>query len=65
MDGSMFHDLLVAIALMLVLEGILPFVSPEGFRRTVYTVASMDAQVLRWGGLVSMALGVGLLYLVN
>ena len=61
----MFHDLLVAIALMLVLEGILPFVSPERFRRTIYTVASMDARALRWGGLVSMALGVGLLYLVN
>jgi hypothetical protein len=61
----MSHDLLVAIALLLVLEGILPFVNPELFRRTLYAVASMDAPTLRWGGLICMVLGVGLLYLVN
>ncbi|MGD2082883.1 MAG: DUF2065 domain-containing protein [Chromatiales bacterium] len=61
----MLHDLLVAVALLLVIEGILPFASPELFRRTIHTVAGMDAASLRWGGLVSMALGVGLLYLVN
>jgi hypothetical protein len=61
----MWHDLSVALALMFVIEGILPFANPGGFRRMLQTVAELDDKALHWGGLASMGLGVGLLYLVN
>lgn len=34
----MFNDLLAALALMLVVEGILPFLNPEALRRTLQTL---------------------------
>jgi len=61
----MWHDLLVALALMLVLEGLMPFASPGAFRRMLDLTTRMDDASLRWGGLVSMGMGVALLYLVN
>ena len=61
----MWYDLLVALSLMMVIEGILPFVSPGQLRRTLLMLAQMDDGVLRFGGLTTMLLGVGLLYLVN
>lgn len=59
------HDLMVAIALVLVIEGIWPFLSPGGFRRALLLVAGEDKRSLRLAGLFSMLLGLGLLYLVN
>jgi uncharacterized protein len=59
------HDVLVALALVLIIEGIWPFLSPEGFRRVLLLVATEDKRSLRLAGLASMVLGVGLLYLVN
>jgi uncharacterized protein len=61
----MAFDLLTAIALLLVLEGILPFVNPQGLRRTLLQVAQLDDRTLRVAGLVAMLLGLGLLYLVR
>lgn len=59
------HEILVAIALVLVIEGIWPFLSPEGFKRALLMMATEEPRALRFAGLVSMLLGVGLLYLVN
>ncbi len=61
----MLDDLLAALALMLVVEGILPFLSPAALRRTLQTVGQMDDRSLRVMGLVSMLAGVVLLYLVR
>ena len=61
----MLDDLLAALALMLVLEGVLPFLSPNGFRRTLQSIGQMDDRGLRIMGLVSMLAGVLLLYLVR
>jgi uncharacterized protein YjeT (DUF2065 family) len=61
----MWQDLLSALALMLVLEGILPFLSPETTRRTLQTASQLDNRGLRITGLVSMLVGVALLYLVR
>jgi len=61
----MWHDLWVATALMLVLEGILPFMSPDGMRRMLVMAAQQENRALRIGGLISMLSGVFLLYLVN
>ena len=61
----MWHDLLVALALMLVLEGILPFLNPGAVKRAVLMIAQMDDKQLRFGGLSTMLAGVILLYVVK
>ena len=57
------HDLFVALALMLVIEGIWPFLSPATFRRALAAMLAEGNGGLRLAGLISMASGVGLLYL--
>ena len=54
-----------AIALVLVIEGALPFLSPARWRVMLSAVARLDDASIRRFGLGSMALGVALLYLVN
>ncbi len=58
-------DLLSAFALLLVLEGLLPFASPDLLRRTLLQVAQLDDRSLRLSGLASMLAGVVLLYLAR
>jgi len=58
-------DLFAAFALMLVFEGIMPFLDPVRFRRTLLTVAGQDDRNLRVVGLLCMLAGVGLLYAVR
>jgi len=58
-------DLLSALALVLVIEGIVPFVSPRSVRNMLETVSQMDDRVLRIAGLVSMVSGVIMLYMVR
>ena len=60
-----WHVLIVAIALVLIIEGMLPFISPNRWRNMLATVEQMDDRVIRNVGLGSMLLGVLLLYLVN
>lgn len=50
---------------MLVMEGIMPFLNPISFRRTLLKMASMKDQHLRSIGFFSMVLGLALLYWVN
>ena len=61
----MWHDLAVALCLVLVVEGILPFLAPAQWRQMILQVVQMEDRSLRLMGLVSMLLGTGLLYLVN
>lgn len=61
----MLDDLLAALALMLVVEGIFPFLSPAALRRTLQAASEMDDRSLRITGLASMLAGVVLLYLVR
>ncbi len=61
----MWHDLLVALALMLVIEGIWPFLNPNSMRKILLMVVQNDNRSMRLSGLVSMVSGVILLYLVN
>ena len=56
------NDFLAALALMLVIEGILPFLSPDTMRRVVLQMAQMDDKSLRVAGLASMIAGALLLY---
>lgn len=61
----MWTDLWVALALMLVLEGILPFLSPDSMRRVLLAAIQADNRSMRMAGLISMLTGVGLLYVVH
>ena len=61
----MWTDLWAALALMLVLEGILPFLSPAVVRRMLETVSQVDDRSMRISGLVSMMAGLVLLYMVR
>lgn len=61
----MLHDLLAAFGLMLVVEGILPFMSPRGVRQAILQVMRLNDNVLRLTGLGSMLVGLVVLYLVR
>jgi uncharacterized protein YjeT (DUF2065 family) len=61
----MWHDLGIALSLVLVIEGIIPFVYPKRWKEMVVVVAEIDDKTLRIVGLVSMVTGTGLLYLIN
>lgn len=59
----MWGNLLDAFALLLVLEGIMPFLSPSSVRRLLARLNELGDGSLRIAGLASMVVGVVLLYL--
>lgn len=61
----MWHDILAALGLVLVLEGILPFVNPRGLREMLARISQINDRMLRLGGLVSMLTGLIVLYIVR
>ena len=59
-------DIVIAgIALMLVIEGILPFTSPQLWRDTFRKLTEMTDGQIRFGGLISMVLGLAILFLAT
>jgi uncharacterized protein len=60
-----WSDLLAAVALVLVIEGMVPFLNPQSLRRMLETVSQLDDRTLRITGLVSMLAGVAMLYMVR
>lgn len=60
-----WNDLLAALALVLVVEGIMPFISPASLRRLSEAMARLDDRTLRVTGLLSMLAGVVMLTLVR
>lgn len=60
-----WHDLLVAIALLMVLEGVVPFLNPGGMKKMMTAISQISDSHLRMTGLASMLAGLVLLYLVN
>ncbi len=60
-----WQDLFAALALVLVIEGLMPFLSPKGLRQAYSQVIRMDDKSLRMAGLVSMIIGLVLLTLVR
>ena len=61
----MSNTLLTAIALMLVIEGVLPFLVPTLWRETFRRLIEMSDGQIRFIGLTSMLAGLLLLYLVR
>lgn len=61
MEGAFWS----AIALLLVVEGVLPAIAPNFFRRILYSMVQMDDRSIRISGLLSMVLGAVILYLMR
>ena len=60
-----WNDLLAALALVLVIEGMVPFISPQSLRKLQESMAQLDDGALRKIGLISMVCGVVMLYVVR
>ena len=61
----MLENIIPAIALVLVFEGMLPFISPEKWRQAMSQAAQLPDNVLRGMGFISMLAGVVILYLAH
>jgi uncharacterized protein YjeT (DUF2065 family) len=57
----LIDNLLAALALMLVIEGVLPFVAPGIWRETFRRLVAMSDGQIRFIGLTSMIVGLLLL----
>jgi uncharacterized protein len=54
-----------ALALVFVIEGMLPFAFPKAWKRFLISVIGQEEKVLRISGLISMMAGVLLLTIVH
>ena len=61
----MWDDLVRAIALVLVIEGLMPALNPNGFKKTMSTIRELDEGTLRAMGLISMSIGATVVYLLT
>ena len=61
----MLVEILTAFCLVLVIEGILSFLNPEGYKRTIRAMLEVDSERMRIIGLCSMIAGVVLLTIVR
>ena len=61
----MWSELLTGLALVLVLEGIMPFINPDGLRKMFAMALQLNDTTLRFMGLSSMIAGLVLLYVVH
>jgi hypothetical protein len=60
-----WSDLFAGIALYLIIEGLLPFASPQTWRRGLASLAQLEDRQLRSFGLGVVIAGLALLYLVR
>lgn len=65
MDNNFWQTLAIAFCLLLVLEGILPFLSPRSWKQMMAQLLTLPDTYLRLWGIASMLAGVGLLYWIH
>ncbi len=58
-------EILTALALVLVIEGLLPFASPGRYRQMVAQIVGMSDNNIRAVGLVVIVIGLALLFVVR
>ena len=58
-------DFWAALALVMVIEGLLPFAAPRLWRQALQQIASLDEAQMRLFGAISMGSGLALLYWVR
>ena len=59
-----WQDLLTAFALLLILEGLMPFASPSSIKKLYKTMVETPESTLRMIGLASIVAGLVLLYII-
>lgn len=62
---ELLQSLLIGASLLMIVEGILPFLAPDLWRRVMLKAIQSSDVNLRMLGLVSMILGLCLLYFVR
>ena len=60
-----WQEILTAVALVLVIEGMLPFIGPGRYKQLVAQIAQLGDNQVRTFGLVSMIAGLLLLFIVR
>jgi len=61
----MMRDLLLAFALVLIIEGILPALKPDAWRRAVEQISQMPDRSIRIGGVFLVLVGAFMFHLVR
>lgn len=61
----MWSDLMAALGLLMVVEGVMPFLAPNRFRKALLEFASLDDRAMRLLGLICLLGGVLLVYAVK
>jgi uncharacterized protein len=59
------NNIWAALALVLVIEGLLPFISPSGWRRMFEQVLRLNDGQIRFYGVASITVGLVLLWLLS
>ncbi len=60
-----WSEILTAVALVLIIEGMVPFIGPGKYRQIVAQMAQLSDNHLRTVGLVIMVTGLALLFMVR
>ncbi len=60
-----WREILIALCLVFILEGLLPFLYPTRWRSLITRLVTAEDRTIRMTGLISMLIGLGLLYLIN
>jgi uncharacterized protein YjeT (DUF2065 family) len=63
--GLDWTDLCAAVAIVCIIEGVMPFINPTGVKRVLSRLVSMQDRDLRIAGLISMVVGLTILFLVR
>jgi uncharacterized protein YjeT (DUF2065 family) len=63
--GLDWTDLFAALAIVCIIEGIMPFINPSAMKRLLLRIAALEDREMRVAGLVFMALGLTILFLVR
>ena len=61
----MLSDLWIALALVLVVEGLLPALNPRGYRRMLELLGTKDDRAIRIMGLTLMIVGAMVIYFLK
>ena len=61
----LIRDLMTAFALVLIIEGLLPVVSPRFWQKTMQDLSQFNPKSIRAGGIISMLAGAFLLQFLN
>jgi uncharacterized protein YjeT (DUF2065 family) len=61
----MGQDLMTALALVLIIEGLLPLLAPAAWQRAMQELSQYNPRVIRIGGIISMLAGAVLLQFLH